>query len=99
MRQIRGGKLNFNTSLWREVSDEAKDLLSKLLAVDLNRRISVEECLNHKFLKPTSANSSFDEELEALSLNIEGITIMKQKELVNNNKAAASDENYKNIYF
>ena len=99
MRQIRGGKLSLSTSFWRGVSEEAKDLLSKLLAVDLDKRISVEECLNHKFLKPTSANSSFDDELEALSLNIEGIVIMKQKELVNNNKATASDENFKNIYF
>ena len=73
-----------SSSLWREVSQETKDLLSRMLTVDQDKRISLEECLNHKFLKPTSANSSFDDELEALSLSIEGIEIMKQKERVYN---------------
>ena len=99
MRQIRAGKLNFTTGLWREVSLEAKDLLSKLLTVNLDERITVEECLNHKFLKPTSANSFFDDELVAISLNIEGTEIMKQKELVKNNRTSVCESNYTNIFF
>ena len=94
MRQIRAGKLNLSSSLWREVSQETKDLLSRMLTVDQDKRISLEECLNHKFLKPTSANSSFDDELEALSLSIEGIEIMKQKERVYNSYSVSD----KNIY-
>ena len=99
MRQIRAGKLNFSSKLWREVSEEAKDLLSKLLTVDLDKRIAVEESLNHKFLKPT-VNSSFDDELEALSESIEGIEILKQKELIYNRHiwASVSDTDYTNIY-
>ena len=93
MRQIRAGKLNFATGLWREVSLEAKDLLSKLLTVNLDERITVEECLKHKFLKSTSVNSSFDDELEALGLRIEGIEILKQKELLYNNRDSISDTN------
>ena len=63
------------------------------LAGSLDERITVEECLNHKFLKPTSANSSFDDELEALGLRIEGIEILKQKELLYNNRDSISDTN------
>ena len=99
MRQIRAGKLNFSSNLWREISQEPKDLLSKLLTVDLDKRIAVEECLNHKFLKPT-VNSSFDDELEALSVSIEGIEILKQKEVLYNSYiwASVSDTDYTNIY-
>ena len=100
MRQIRAGKLNFSSKLWREVSQEPKDLLSKLLTVDLDKRIAVEECLNHKFLKPT-VNSSFDDELDALSVSIEGIEILKETELLYNSHiwASVSDTDYNNVYF
>ena len=82
-----------NGNVSSSVGLSAKDLLSKLLTVDLDERITVEECLNHKFLKPTSANSSFDDELEALGLRIEGIEILKQKELLYNNMDSISDTN------
>lgn len=36
---------------FREVSAEAKDLLTKMLEKDKNKRLSAEECLNHPWLQ------------------------------------------------
>ena len=68
-------------------------MISKLLNVNQKKRFSLEECLNHKFLKSTSVNSSFNDELEALSLSIEGIEIVKEKEPVYKSYFSVSDTN------
>lgn len=49
-RKIVVGKFEFDED-WDEVSDEAKDLVSKLLVTDPDRRISAADSLRHKWLK------------------------------------------------
>lgn len=38
-------------SSWDGVSEEAKDFISKMLVVDASKRLTVEECLQHKWFK------------------------------------------------
>ena len=44
-RKIREGKYDMNDPVWKEVSAEAKDLISKLLTVDAAQRLTVEQVL------------------------------------------------------
>uniref|UniRef100_A0A8C1PJX0 Checkpoint kinase 2 n=1 Tax=Cyprinus carpio TaxID=7962 RepID=A0A8C1PJX0_CYPCA len=48
--QIIGGHYRFIQSQWKKVSNEAKDLIRKLLVVDPEKRLSVEEALTHPWL-------------------------------------------------
>jgi calcium-dependent protein kinase len=43
--------VTFNNGVWDNISDTAKDLISKLLERDINKRLSVEEALKHDFFK------------------------------------------------
>ncbi|XP_073697312.1 serine/threonine-protein kinase Chk2 [Garra rufa] len=48
--QIINGHYRFIPSQWKKVSNEAKDLIKKLLVVDPEKRLSVEEALAHPWL-------------------------------------------------
>lgn len=45
MNKIIRGKLNFENRHWVNVSTNAKDLIEKLLAKDVNQRISAKDAL------------------------------------------------------
>eukprot|EP01025_Chloroclados_australasicus_P018255 TRINITY_DN1946_c0_g2_i2.p1 TRINITY_DN1946_c0_g2~~TRINITY_DN1946_c0_g2_i2.p1 ORF type:complete len:675 (-),score=121.75 TRINITY_DN1946_c0_g2_i2:1748-3772(-) len=47
---IRKGLFKFDDPVWEEVSDQAKDLISKLLVVNPNKRLSAGEALQHPWL-------------------------------------------------
>ena len=40
-------KINYNEKDWSGISEESKDLVSKMLEEDPNLRISAKEALNH----------------------------------------------------
>ncbi|XP_063243812.1 peripheral plasma membrane protein CASK isoform X3 [Bacillus rossius redtenbacheri] len=52
------GKLHLDTSMWESVSDTAKDLVRRMLAVDPKERITIQEILNHKWLRDRDKNSA-----------------------------------------
>ena len=45
------GKLRLNSTRWQYVSDHAKDLLRKMLRVNHEERITVDECLAHPWIR------------------------------------------------
>ena len=47
--KIKNGKIDFSSSKFNSVSEECKDLLSKLLEKDENKRINANECFDHPF--------------------------------------------------
>lgn len=49
--QIKNAVYNFNHKLWTSVSDEAKDLIKKLMVKDPNSRLSATETMNHPWLQ------------------------------------------------
>jgi len=62
-RDIKAGNFSFddtaeNTEIWREVSDEAKDLIRKLLCVDPKARPTATEVLSHPWIQVTGAGQS-----------------------------------------
>ncbi|XP_038053791.1 serine/threonine-protein kinase Chk2-like [Patiria miniata] len=49
--QIKRGYYSFPAKFWKGVSDEAMDLIKKLLTVDAHRRFTVHSALDHPWLK------------------------------------------------
>ena len=51
IKRIKIGKYNKNDSRFIQHSEEVKDLVSKLLEKDINKRLSAEEALNHPWFE------------------------------------------------
>lgn len=47
---VKRGKFSFKGTLWKKVSKQAKDFISRLLVVDLNKRMNAKEALEHIWL-------------------------------------------------
>ncbi|XP_017881326.1 peripheral plasma membrane protein CASK-like [Ceratina calcarata] len=45
------GRVQMETPLWDNISEPAKDLIQRMLTTDVNHRISIQEVLNHKWLR------------------------------------------------
>ena len=50
IRHIREGKYSFSAPIWMDVSEMAKDLVSKLLIIDPEKRLTASQALQHPFL-------------------------------------------------
>lgn len=59
-RKIRRCEYSFASPYWDLISLEAKDLVSKLLVVDLSERFTPTQALAHPWMKTASAGSSMD---------------------------------------
>ena len=51
-RKIRAADYTFNEEYWSMVSDEAKDLILKLLQRNAADRLSLDDVLKHPFIAP-----------------------------------------------
>ena len=60
--KILSGKFEFDKELFKDVSDEAKDLITQCLKYDVSSRISIREALNHKFFFNLSHSNKFTED-------------------------------------
>ncbi|XP_016295372.1 serine/threonine-protein kinase Chk2-like [Sinocyclocheilus anshuiensis] len=59
--QIINGHYRFIPSQWKKVSNEAKDLIKKLLVVDPEKRLSVEAALTHPWLNDDEMRNTADQ--------------------------------------
>lgn len=55
--KVSKGAFSLKLPELREISTEAKDLLSKMLEKDKNKRFSAEECLNHPWFQKVTDGS------------------------------------------
>jgi len=58
MANVQTGKFNFNNPAWNNVSENAKDFISKLLVMDPAKRMSAKEALKHVWLKALIASDA-----------------------------------------
>ena len=57
-RQIRRGDYSFPSPYWDCISDSAKDLVRRMLVVDPSKRLTAEQCLQHRWI----VNASLQED-------------------------------------
>ena len=50
LEKVRNGNYNFSRPEWTNITDEAKDLISKLLVVDPQERLETEQAIEHPWL-------------------------------------------------
>jgi calcium/calmodulin-dependent protein kinase I len=56
--QIKSGRFHYPKDYWHNVSDDAKDLINKLLVVDPALRLDAKGVLNHKWIKGTASEEA-----------------------------------------
>ncbi|KAK4523374.1 hypothetical protein GAYE_PCTG52G1268 [Galdieria yellowstonensis] len=57
-KRVVRGQYSFPSRYWKDISKGAKDLTRKLLEVDPNKRLTVEQSLNHPWIKAESLSKS-----------------------------------------
>ncbi|KAL8447748.1 hypothetical protein Emag_004209 [Eimeria magna] len=67
LKRVEKGKYSFEMPDWGHVSEEAKDLVRKMLTYDSSKRISAEECLAHPWIVKFSAQKDTDMSKHALT--------------------------------
>jgi len=58
--QIVKADYDFPAPYWKNISDDAKDLISKLLVVDAKKRLSAADALKHKWIAEGGADTKLD---------------------------------------
>jgi len=81
VRLVRSGKFDFDDEEWAAVSDNAKDLIRKLLELDVNKRISGEEIMQHPFITE-QAESTKAKNTSKIQKNFANFKENQQKEKV-----------------
>ncbi|CAD8138169.1 unnamed protein product [Paramecium octaurelia] len=52
-QRIQAGVYSFDEPEWKEISEDAKDLIKKMLVTDPDKRISAQDALQHEWIKIT----------------------------------------------
>ncbi|KAL9121329.1 MAG: hypothetical protein Q9187_002117 [Circinaria calcarea] len=55
-QQIKMGRFDYPSPYWDSVGDPALDLIDRMLTVDVDKRISIEDCLEHPWLTQKTIN-------------------------------------------
>ncbi|KAI0567656.1 Serine/threonine-protein kinase [Gracilaria domingensis] len=57
---ILDGRYSFPQEIWQYLSTEARDFVSKLICIDVNKRMSAEEALNHPWIANQGTQTPLD---------------------------------------
>ena len=70
MKRVKTGKFAFSDPCWKNISDQAKDFITQLLTMDINKRPSAADALKHPWIEQANeqiSNVSNDVAMTALS--------------------------------
>lgn len=56
-QQVKMGKFDYPSPYWDSVGDTALDLIDKMLTVDVDKRITIDECLEHPWITTRTPNA------------------------------------------
>jgi serine/threonine-protein kinase Chk2 len=76
-QQIKLGRFDYPSPYWDSVGDPALDLIDRMLTVDVNQRISIDECLEHPWT--TKGTISVTDSTDGLTGAIEKLDFSKRK--------------------
>ena len=49
-KKVQAGKFDLENGIWKEISDDAKDLIKRMLTKDIKKRITAPEALKHPWI-------------------------------------------------
>lgn len=87
-KKIKIGKYYYKGSVWKEISQDAKDLISELLTKDIDKRLSALEALQHKWFK----NMFSDNNKELLQMQKINFPKNHLKGIINNIKTFRAEK-------
>lgn len=70
MNAVRKGKYTFKSKVWESISNDAKDLIKKMLTFNQHERISAAEAYKHPWLTNKDFNTIGPEAIEMISKNM-----------------------------
>lgn len=76
-QQIKMGRFDYPSPYWDSVGDPALDLIDRMLTVDVEKRITVEECLEHPWT--TQRNISVTDSTDGLTGALAGLDFTRRK--------------------
>jgi serine/threonine-protein kinase Chk2 len=76
-QQIKLGRFDYPSPYWDSVGDPALDLIDRMLTVDVNQRISIDECLEHPWT--TKDTISVTDSTDGLTGAIQKLDFSKRK--------------------
>mmetsp|Transcript_19920 Transcript_19920/g.28025 ORF Transcript_19920/g.28025 Transcript_19920/m.28025 type:complete len:333 (-) Transcript_19920:202-1200(-) len=56
-QQIKQGKYDFPDPYWQDITDSAKDLIKKMLTVDPDKRITIQQIMDHPWISGSAAST------------------------------------------
>lgn len=82
-QQIKMGRFDYPSPYWDNVGDPALDLIDRMLTVDVDKRITVDECLNHPWvtgqLDSWQLNVSVSDSTDGLTGRMDKLDFSKRK--------------------
>lgn len=82
-QQIKMGRFDYPSPYWDSIGDPALDLIDRMLTVDVDKRITVDECLNHPWITGNldnwQANVSFSDSTDGLTGVMDKLDFSKRK--------------------
>lgn len=76
-QQIKMGRFDYPSPYWDSVGDPALDLIDRMLTVDVEKRISIDECLEHPWT--TQRNFSVTDSTDGLTGALAGLDFSRRK--------------------
>ncbi|KAK5173450.1 serine/threonine protein kinase [Saxophila tyrrhenica] len=76
-QQIKMGRFDYPSPYWDSVGDEALDLIDRMLTVDVDKRITIDECLEHPWT--TQQSMSVTDSTDGLTGALAGLDFSKRK--------------------
>jgi len=71
------GRFDYPSPYWDPVSDSALELIDRMLTVDVDKRISIDECLEHPWV--TAKNTAATDSTEGLTGALGNLDFSKRK--------------------
>lgn len=73
------GHFEYPSPYWDSIGDPALDLIDKMLTVDVEKRITIDECLNHPWVTTKSLEVSISDSTDGLTGAMSGLDFSKRK--------------------
>jgi serine/threonine-protein kinase Chk2 len=76
-QQIKMGRFDYPSPYWDNVGDDALDLIDRMLTVDVDKRITIDQCLEHPWT--TQQPMSLTDSTDGLTGALAGLDFSKRK--------------------